>query len=66
MKAVFARAGKVIVLTPAVTKNDFDTGVAAAKFALPAWDAVIVQVPAETKVMTPALVAVHTGAVVEA
>jgi hypothetical protein len=41
-------------------------GAAGKKLEFPAWVAVIEQVPVETKAMTPALVAVQTGAVVEA
>ena len=41
------------------------TAVAATKSTFPAWFAVIVQVPAVTKVMTPAVVTVQTGVVDE-
>ena len=64
--AVFASAGKVMVLAPLVTLNARTTGAAAATVALPACDAVIEQVPTETSVMTPAPVAVQTAVVVEA
>ena len=62
---VLGSAGKVIVLTPFVTLKVRVTGVAGAKVASPACEAVIEQVPAETKVMVePAMV--HTPDVVEA
>ena len=54
---VLGNAGKVIVLTPAVTLKVRVTGVAAAKVALPACEAVIEQVPAATKlIVEPAIV----------
>ena len=51
---------------PKVTLKDLLTGAAAAKLALPSWEAVIVHSPAETKVIAPPEVTVQTGAVVDA
>lgn len=64
VKAVFARAGKAIVLTPGVTVNYCETSVAATKFVLPACEALMVQVPTDPKLIVPPLVTVQTVPVV--
>lgn len=64
VKAVFAKAGKVIVFSPGVMLKLCVTVVAGSKLAFPPWLAVMEQVPAERKLIAPAPVTEQTVPVV--